>query len=66
MSMKTSLTFEEKITAAYLHYCRGVEQQSIAMAMGVNIGRVNEACIAIKTVLEASPANVTLLREQSG
>ena len=46
--MKASLTFEERITAAYLHHVQGVEQQIIAMAMGVNIGRVSEACAMIK------------------
>ena len=48
MSRKTALTFDERITAAYLHYVQGVEQHVIAMAMGVNMGRVNEACLAIK------------------
>lgn len=63
--MKASLTFEEKVTAAYLHYAHGVEQQLIAIAMGVNMGRVNEACLAIKTVLEASSHNVMYLRERN-
>lgn len=48
---KTALTFEEKITAAYLHYVRGVEQTDIAVAFAVNIGRVNEACLAVKRTL---------------
>jgi hypothetical protein len=44
---KTALTFEEKITAAFMHYVRQVDQQDIAMMYGVNGGRVNEACLAI-------------------
>jgi DNA-binding transcriptional regulator LsrR (DeoR family) len=48
MSKKTSLTLDERITAAYLHYVQGIEQHVIAIAMGVNMGRVNEACLAIK------------------
>lgn len=38
--MKPSLTFEEKITVAYLHYVHGVEQQLLGIAMGVNMGRL--------------------------
>jgi len=42
---KTALTFEEKITAAFMHYVRGVSQQNIAIMMGgVNGGRINDAC----------------------
>ena len=42
---KTALTFEEEITAAFMHYVRGVSQQDIAIMMGgVNGGRVNDAC----------------------
>jgi|KBSMisStandDraft_5_1062788.scaffolds.fasta_scaffold75518_8 DNA-binding transcriptional regulator LsrR (DeoR family) len=52
MSRKTALTFDERITAAYLHYVQGVEQHVIAMAMGVNMGRVNEACLAIKRAIK--------------
>ena len=48
---KTALTFNEKITAAYLHYVRGVEQQDIAVAFTVNIGRVNEACLTVRDAL---------------
>jgi hypothetical protein len=48
---KTALTFEEKITATFMHYVRRIDQQDIAMMYGVNIGRVNEACHAIKAIL---------------
>jgi len=49
---KTSLTFEEKITCAFMHYVRGIAQQDIAIMMGgVNAGRVNEACLAIRKTL---------------
>jgi hypothetical protein len=50
---KTALTFAEQITAAHLHYVQGIDQHVIAFAMGgVNPGRVNEACIAIRRALE--------------
>lgn len=52
MAIKTALTFEEKVTAAYLHHAQGVDQHVIAMAMGVNMGRVNEACLAIKRAIK--------------
>ena len=48
---KTSLTFEEKVTTAYMHYVRAIDQQDIAMLYGVNIGRINEACLAVKQSL---------------
>jgi hypothetical protein len=48
---KTALTFEEKIAAAYLHYVRHIDQQDLATAYSVNIGRINEACLTIKTAL---------------
>jgi hypothetical protein len=50
---KTSLTFEEKIKAAYLHYCKGIEQQTIASDIfdGINIGRVNEACKEVRAAV---------------
>lgn len=46
--MKTQLTPNERIKAAYLHYVKGTEQHTIAIAFEVNVGRVNEACLAIK------------------
>jgi hypothetical protein len=46
--MKPSLTFEEKITVAYLHHVHGVEQQLLGIATGVNMGRINEACVAVE------------------
>ena len=66
MSRKTALTFDERITAAYLHYVQGVEQHVIAMAMGVNMGRVNEACVAVRKALtpNSAPGNVTQLKEK--
>lgn len=48
---KTSLTPEEKIKAAYLHMIRGWDQQDIAIAFEVNIGRVNEAVSKIRQVI---------------
>jgi predicted DNA-binding transcriptional regulator AlpA len=52
---KVALTFEERVTAAYMHFIRHVDQQDIAECMGgVNIGRVNEACKAVKRALRGS------------
>ena len=49
---KTSLTFEEKIKVAYLHYCKGIDQYLIAEIFdGINQGRINEACVTIKKAL---------------
>jgi len=45
---KTSLTFQEQITAAHLHFVQGLDQHIIAFAMGVNMGRINEACMAVR------------------
>jgi transposase len=52
MSQKPQLTVNERIKAAYLHYVLGIEQQAVAVAFEVNIGRVNEACLAIKLAAE--------------
>jgi hypothetical protein len=46
--MRAELTFEQRIAAAYAHYCQGVPQDVIASILLVNMGRVNEACLAIK------------------
>jgi hypothetical protein len=48
---KAALTFEEKITVAFMHYVRLIDQQDLAMLYGVNGGRVNEACLTIKHAL---------------
>ena len=53
MASKTALTFEEKVTAAWMHHVHGVDQHIIAMAMGVNMGRVNEACVAVRKALDS-------------
>ena len=52
MTEKTALTFEERIKAAYLHYVRGVMMQDIAVAYEVNLGRVSEACYAVRLAAE--------------
>jgi len=54
---KTALTPEEKITAAFMHYVRKVDQQDIAIMLGgVNGGRVNEACLDIAIAVKLRPA----------
>ena len=60
---KTALTFEEKITAAFMHYVRDIDQQDIAMLYGVNGGRVNEACQVIKHAL--MPPNLRVLLNEA-
>ena len=54
--MKQSLTRDEKMTCAYMHYVHNVEQQVLAILYMVNIGRVNEACIAILEAIEPKKA----------
>ncbi|WP_063685603.1 hypothetical protein [Bradyrhizobium stylosanthis] len=51
---KTSLTFEEKIKAAYLYFYKGIDQHTIAEIAfdGVNQGRINEACVAVEKALK--------------
>jgi len=49
---KTSLTFEEKITVAFMHYVRGLHQQDLAILYCVNMARVNDACQDIKRACE--------------
>lgn len=66
MGVKASLTFEEKVTAAYLHFAQGVDQHVIASAMLVNPGRVAEACIAAREALKpkSAPSNMVHLAEK--
>jgi hypothetical protein len=45
-----SLTFEQKITAAWAYHVKGVDQHTLASIYGVNQGRIGEAC---KTVADA-------------
>jgi hypothetical protein len=52
MGDKTSLTFEEKITAAWAHYVKKHNQHDIAALMNVNPGRVAEACVAVRDALK--------------
>ena len=53
---KTSLTPEEKITAAFMHHVRNIDQQDIATIYGLNIGRVSEACRDIAVASGLRPA----------
>lgn len=46
--MKTDLTPEERIAAAYLSVVRNVPHQDLAVAFGVNMGRISEAVVAIR------------------
>lgn len=49
--MKPDLDFEERIRAVYAHFVDKVPQQAVATLLGVNIGRVNEACKAAEHAL---------------
>ena len=51
-NLKTSLTFEEKITAAWAYHVKGVDQHTLASIYGVNPGRISEACKTIANALE--------------
>lgn len=52
---KTHLSFEEQITAVFMHFVRGWPQQDIALCMGgVNISRVNDACNAAESAFKYS------------
>ena len=62
---KTALTFEEKITAAFMHYVRQIDQQDIAMMYGVNMGRINEACNAIRKTLQPPGDPPSIDREET-
>ena len=51
MSHKQELTKRERIKCAYLHLICGVEQQHLAVAFEVNMGRVSEAMTAIELAI---------------
>ena len=51
-SKKTSLTFEEKITAAWAYHVKGIDQHTIAAMYSVNGGRIAEACKAVELALQ--------------
>jgi len=55
--MKTQLTPEEKLRAAHAHIINGVDQHVIASLFGVNMGRVNEAIMAIRDAISESPVS---------
>jgi len=52
---KTKLTFKEKVQAAHWYYVVGMDQHLIAAGFGVNSGRINEACTAVKKALQKKP-----------
>ena len=65
MALKQQLTFEEAITAAYLHYVEGVEMQTICIAYHVNIGRVSEACKAIRFAARNPAAAFAAMKQEA-
>ena len=44
MALKQTLEPREVICMAYGHYILGLEKQALSMLLGVNPGRVSEAC----------------------
>jgi len=61
IARKTSLTFEEKIKAAYLHFYIGLDQALVALIFdGINQGRVNECCKTIQRALQEEPDNAVV------
>ena len=54
INRKTSLTFQEKVKAAYLYFYRGMDQHEIAEIVfdGINLGRISEACTAVERALK--------------
>lgn len=52
MTYRPSLNFEENMRVAYGHFCLDIDQQSLAALFVTNIGRVNEACTAVRMALE--------------
>jgi hypothetical protein len=48
---KTQLNPQEKLLVAYMHECRHIEQQDLAVIFNVNSGRINEAIMAIRKAI---------------
>jgi len=63
--VKRSLTFEEKITAAWAHYVKGIDQHTLAAIYSVNPGRISEACKSVATALdpERKPSTLTVSKQ---
>jgi hypothetical protein len=65
--MKTHLTPDEKLRAAYAHLINGVDQHVIASLFGVNAGRVNEAIMVIRAAIaDIGPVKRTRGRPRKG
>lgn len=62
--MRTSLTFEEKITVAWAHYVRGIAQQDLAALYNINQGRISEACKAVERTFRDQQKPVVWREEQ--
>jgi hypothetical protein len=64
---REALTFDEKLACAYLHYVRGIMEMDLAVAFNVNMGRVSEACTAIKDAVDGDrPYRRRRPKEESG
>lgn len=64
MPIKTELSPEEKIKAAYLHHVLGWPQADIAIVFdGINQGRISEACTSL---IQAAGAPVRTNTQRPG
>lgn len=52
LETKTALTPIEKLKVAYAVLIHGWDQMEVASLMGVNLGRVNEAVMAIRKAID--------------
>lgn len=57
-SAPASLTFEQKISAAWAYHVKGVDQHTLAALYSVNQGRIAEACKAVKDALSVAPKRI--------
>jgi hypothetical protein len=61
-----ALDFYQRIRVAYGHYCLGLDQHDLAALMGVNAGRVAEACVAVRLAVENPQKAYELLGGKNG
>lgn len=71
--MKEALTPDEVLAVATAHLADNIEQQAIARLIGINNGRVSEACAAIdyarrhvKAIYKLSRGEATLTIKENG
>ena len=60
-STPASLTFEQKVTAAWAYHVKGVDQHTLAALYGVNQGRIAEACKAVENAITDVKSNYAVI-----